>query len=161
MQIAKDAVVLIHYTLTNDTGETLDSSSDGDPLAYLQGNGNLIPGLENALEGKQAGDKLTVKIAPSEGYGEYDKALVQSVPRRSFKGVGNVQIGMQFQVQTEQGVRAVTVTNIAGDMVTVDGNHPLAGQNLNFDVEVTEVRAATDEELAHGHVHGPGGHHHE
>jgi FKBP-type peptidyl-prolyl cis-trans isomerase SlyD len=160
MQIAKDAVVTIHYTLKNDAGETLDSSAGGDPLVYLQGNGNLIPGLENALEGKQAGDKVSVKVSPGEGYGEYDKALVQQVPRRSFKGIANVQVGMQFQVQSDRGPRAVTVTHVVGDMVTVDGNHPLAGQNLNFDVEVAEVRVATDEELAHGHVHGPGGHHH-
>lgn len=160
MQITKDAVVTIHYTLKNDAGETLDSSAGSDPLAYLQGNGNLIPGLENALEGKQAGDKLSVKIAPKDGYGEYDNALVQQVPRRSFKGIANVQAGMQFQVQSPQGPRMVTVSKVIGDMVTVDGNHPLAGQNLNFDVEVTDVRAATEEELAHGHVHGPGGHHH-
>jgi FKBP-type peptidyl-prolyl cis-trans isomerase SlyD len=160
MQIAKDAVVSIHYTLKNDAGETVDSSAGGDPLAYLQGNGNLVPGLENALEGKQAGDKVSVKVSPNDGYGEYDKSLVQQVPRRSFKGVPNIQVGMQFQVQSGQGPRAVTVTNVIGDMVTVDGNHPLAGQNLNFDVEIAEVRVATDEELAHGHVHGPGGHHH-
>jgi FKBP-type peptidyl-prolyl cis-trans isomerase SlyD len=160
MQIAKDAVVTIHYTLKNDAGETLDSSAGSDPLAYLQGNGNLIPGLENALQGKQAGDKVSVKVQPGEGYGEYDKSLVQQVPRRSFKGIANVQVGMQFQVDSNQGPRAVTVTNVVGDMVTVDGNHPLAGQNLHFDVEITDVRAATDEELSHGHVHGPGGHHH-
>lgn len=160
MQVAKDAVVTIHYTLKNDAGETLDSSAGSDPLAYLQGNGNLIPGLENALEGKTTGDKVSVKVAPGEGYGEYDKGLVQQVPRRSFKGIANVQVGMQFQVNSDNGPRAVTVTNVVGDMVTVDGNHPLAGQNLNFDVEITDVRAATEEELAHGHVHGPGGHHH-
>jgi FKBP-type peptidyl-prolyl cis-trans isomerase SlyD len=160
MQVTQDAVVSIHYTLTNDQGETLDSSAGGEPLAYLHGNGNLIPGLENALNGKQAGDKLTVKVAPAEGYGEYDKALVQRVPRRSFKGVADVQVGMQFQVQSGGGPRMVTVTQVAGDMVTVDGNHSLAGQTLNFDVEVTDVRAATEEELAHGHVHGPDGHHH-
>jgi FKBP-type peptidyl-prolyl cis-trans isomerase SlyD len=160
MLIAKDAVVTLHYTLKNDAGETLDTSAGGDPLAYLQGNGNLIPGLERALEGKKAGDKLSVKISPSDGYGELDKALVQQVPRRSFKGIANIQVGMQFQVQTPEGPRAVTVTNVVGDMVTVDGNHPLAGQNLNFDVEVTDVRTATEEELSHGHVHGPGGHHH-
>jgi FKBP-type peptidyl-prolyl cis-trans isomerase SlyD len=160
MQIASDAVVSIHYTLTDDAGETLDSSAGGEPLAYLHGKGNLIPGLENALAGKQAGDKLQVKIAPADGYGEYDKSLLQNVPRRSFKGVGQVQVGMQFQVQSPQGARSVTVTRVAGDMVTVDGNHPLAGKNLNFDVEITEVRVATEEELAHGHVHGPGGHHH-
>jgi FKBP-type peptidyl-prolyl cis-trans isomerase SlyD len=160
MQIAKDAVVTIHYTLKNDAGETLDSSAGGEPLAYLQGNGNLIPGLESALEGKQVGDKLSVKVSPSEGYGEFDKSLVQQVPRRSFKGIGNVQVGMQFQVQSDGGARAVTVTKVVGDMVTVDGNHPLAGQNLNFEVEITDVRTATEEELSHGHVHGPGGHHH-
>jgi FKBP-type peptidyl-prolyl cis-trans isomerase SlyD len=160
MQIATDAVVSIHYTLTDDAGETLDSSAGGEPLAYLHGKGNLIRGLEDALTGKQAGDKLQVTVAPANGYGEYDKALIQNVPRRSFKGVGNVQVGMQFQVQSPQGARMVTVTRVAGDMVTVDGNHPLAGKNLNFDVEIAEVRTASEEELAHGHVHGPGGHHH-
>lgn len=160
MQITQDAVVSIHYTLTNDKGETLDSSAGGEPLAYLHGNGNLIPGLENALNGKQAGDKLSLKIAPADGYGEYNKALVQRVPRRSFRGVSDMRVGMQFQVQSDTGPRSVTVTQVAGDMVTVDGNHALAGQNLNFEVEITEVRAATAEELSHGHVHGPGGHHH-
>ena len=158
MQIAPDAVVLIHYTLTDDSGKKLDAS-EGEPLAYLHGNGNLIPGLERELEGKSAGDKLSVKIAAADAYGEYDKELVQRIPRRALKGVGNVTVGMQLQTQSAHGVRAVTVTQIAGDMVTIDGNHPLAGQNLNFDVEIAEVRAATEEELAHGHVHGPGGHH--
>ena len=160
MQISQNAVVSIHYTLTNDKGETLDSSSGGDPLTYLHGNGNLIPGLERQLDGKQAGDKLTAKVTAAEGYGEYDKSLVQKVPRRSFRGVADVNVGMQFQVQSNSGPRMVTVTQVQGDMVTVDGNHALAGQDLNFDVEVTDVRAATDEEIAHGHVHGPGGHHH-
>lgn len=160
MQITQDAVVSIHYTLTNDKGETLDSSDGGEPLVYLHGNGNLIAGLENALNGKQAGDKLSVKIVPADGYGEYNKALIQRVPRRSFRGISDVRAGMQFQMQSETGPRSVTVTHVAGDMVTVDGNHALAGQNLNFDVEVTEVRSATEEELSHGHVHGPGGHHH-
>lgn len=160
MQIAQDTVVVIHYTLKDDAGATVDTSDGGDPLAYIHGNGNLVPGLENALEGKRAGDKVSVKILPADGYGDYDKGLVQRVPRRSFKGVADVRPGMQFQVQSEQGPRSVTVTNVAGDMVTVDGNHPLAGKNLNFDVEVVEVRAPSEEELAHGHVHGPGGHHH-
>jgi len=160
MQIAQDTVVSIHYTLTDDAGETVDSSAGGDPLFYLHGNGNLVPGLENALEGKQAGDKIKVTVAPADGYGEYDKQLVQRVPRRAFKGVADVKTGMQFQVQSDQGPRSVTVTNVAGDMVTVDGNHPLAGKNLNFAVEVMEVRQPSEEELAHGHVHGPGGHHH-
>ncbi|HEY8539331.1 MAG TPA: peptidylprolyl isomerase [Steroidobacteraceae bacterium] len=160
MQVTQDTVVSIHYTLTDDAGNTLDTSLGGEPLAYLHGNGNLIPGLENALEGKKVGDKVSVKVPPSEAYGEYDKSLVQQVPRRAFKGIADVQVGMQFQVSTPMGPRAVTVTNIVGDLVTVDGNHPLAGQHLNFDVEVTDIRAATEEELAHGHVHGPGGHDH-
>jgi len=161
MLIAQDKVVLIHYTLKNDSGEVIDSSSGGDPLAYIHGQGNIIPGLEKALEGKQSGDKLNVRVEPSDGYGERDDGLVQQVPRRAFGGAPNVQPGMQFHAQTSQGqTRVVTVTRIQGDMVTVDGNHPLAGENLHFDVEVTEVRDATEEELEHGHVHGPGGHHH-
>ena len=161
MLIAQDKVVLIHYTLKNDSGEVLDSSSGGDPLAYIHGQGNLIAGLEKALEGRQSGDKLNVSVEPSEGYGERDDSLVQQVPRRAFGGAPNVQPGMQFHAQTSQGhTRVVTVTRIQGDMVTVDGNHPLAGENLHFDVEVAEVRDATEEELEHGHVHGPGGHHH-
>ncbi len=159
MQVAQNAVVSIHYTLTNDQGETLDSSAGGDPLTYLHGNGNLIPGLERELDGKQAGDKLTVKVPAADAYGVYDKSLVQQVPRRSFRGVANVSVGMQFQVPSNAGPRMVTVTNVVGDMVTVDGNHALAGQDLNFAVEITEVREATEEEIAHGHVHGPGGHH--
>jgi FKBP-type peptidyl-prolyl cis-trans isomerase SlyD len=160
VNIAQDAVVSIHYTLTNEAGETIDSSAGGDPLAYLHGNGNLIPGLERELDGKKAGDKFSVKIAPADGYGEYDKALLQRVPRRSLRGVKDVRVGLQLQAQTQHGARTVTVTQIVGDMVTLDANHPLAGQSLSFDIEVTDVRAATEEELAHGHVHGPGGHHH-
>ena len=152
--------MLIHYTLTNDQGEVLDSSSGGEPLAYLHGSGNIIPGLEKALEGKQAGDKLVVKVAPADGYGERNDALIQQVPKRAFQGVAQIQPGMSFTAQSSQGPMQVTVTAVAGDMVTVDGNHPLAGETLNFDVEVTEVRKATLEELSHGHVHGPGGHHH-
>jgi FKBP-type peptidyl-prolyl cis-trans isomerase SlyD len=160
MLIAQDKVVLIHYTLTNDDGKVLDSSSGREPLAYLHGKGNIISGLESALDGKQAGDKLNVRVEPAEGYGVRDDALVQQVPRRQFGGA-NLKPGMQFHAQTSQGhARVVTVTRVVGDMVTVDGNHPLAGEALNFDVEVAEVRDATQEELEHGHVHGPGGHHH-
>src|SRR5690606_16978495 len=112
------------------------------------------------LEGKSAGDKFSVKIPAADAYGDYDQSLVQRVPRRVLKGISNLHVGMQLQAQSAQGVRAVTVTQIVGDMVTIDANHPLAGQNLNFDVEIAEVRAATPEELAHGHVHGPGGHDH-
>ena len=159
MVVAADKVVLIHYTLTNDAGNVLDSSSGREPLAYIQGHNNLISGLEKALEGKAAGDKVSVKIAPADGYGEYDAEKVQRVPRRQFGGVKNLQPGMQFQAQTSSGeVRVITIKSIQGDMVTVDGNHELAGQNLNFDVEIVEVRDATQDELEHGHVHGPGDH---
>lgn len=158
--VAADKVVLIHYTLTDDSGKVLDSSSGGEPLAYIQGHGNLIPGLERELEGKTAGTKLSVRVSPEDGYGVRDPALVQRVPLRAFGGT-KVQPGMQFQAQDSSGhPRVVTVMGIQGDMVTVDGNHALAGQNLNFEVEITEVRDATTEELEHGHVHGPGGHHH-
>jgi FKBP-type peptidyl-prolyl cis-trans isomerase SlyD len=160
MTIAQDQVVSIHYTLTDDAGEVIDSSAQGEPLSYLHGHGNLIPGLERELTGRKAGDRLQVKIAPADGYGEYDRELVQSVPRRALKGIPEVKVGMRLQAQSPEGTRAVTVTHLAGDMVTLDGNHPLAGKNLNFAVEVTAVRAATAEELEHGHVHGAGGHHH-
>lgn len=160
MEIAQDSVVSIHYTLTNDAGEVLDSSSGSDPLAYLQGHGNLIPGLERELAGKKTGDKLKVRIAPTDAYGEQDDSLIQEVPRSAFAGIADLQVGMQFQAQSNHGPRTVTITKVAGDLITVDGNHPLAGQHLNFAVEVTDVRAATEEELSHGHVHGPNGHHH-
>jgi FKBP-type peptidyl-prolyl cis-trans isomerase SlyD len=160
MEITQQRVVTIHYTLTNDAGEVLDSSRGADPLAYLHGAGNIIPGLENALAGKRAGDKLTVRVEPAQGYGERDDRLVQSVPRRAFQGIADIQPGMTFHAESSNGPMRVTVTRVAGDMVTVDGNHPLAGEHLNFDVEVADVRAATDEELSHGHVHGPGGHQH-
>jgi len=160
MQAGDNTVVLIHYTLTSDAGETLDSSEGREPLGYLHGFGNIIPGLENALTGKQAGDKLKVSIKPEEAYGVREEALVQVVPRSAFGGAQDLEVGMQFQAQTPQGVRVVTIVEVEGDDITLDGNHPLAGETLHFDVEVTAVRAATQEELAHGHVHGEGGHHH-
>jgi FKBP-type peptidyl-prolyl cis-trans isomerase SlyD len=160
MVVAADKVVLIHYTLKNDEGKVIDSSAGGDPLAYIHGHGNLIPGLERELEGKPTGERLSVKIAPTDGYGERNPSLLQRVPKRSFGGSA-VKPGMQFQAQTSSGeARIATVTGVQGDMVMVDMNHPLAGENLHFEVEITEIRDATEEELAHGHVHGPGGHHH-
>lgn len=160
MLIADRAVVCIHYTLTNDKGEVLDSSEGREPLAYLHGQGNIIAGLESALLGKTAGDKLTVRIEPAQGYGVRDERMVQQVPRRAFQGVKDLKVGMRFQSQGPEGPTSVAVTRVAGDMVTVDGNHPLAGEHLNFAVEITEVREASAEELSHGHVHGAGGHHH-
>jgi FKBP-type peptidyl-prolyl cis-trans isomerase SlyD len=153
-------VVLIHYTLKDDDGKVLDSSDGGEPLAYIQGHGNLVPGLEKALEGKQDGDAVAVTLSPDEGYGTRNEALVQRVPKRSLQGSGEIRKGMQFRAQTDEGLRVFIVTAVVGDMVSLDGNHPLADQTLHFDVEVVSVRAATAEELEHGHVHGAGGHHH-
>jgi FKBP-type peptidyl-prolyl cis-trans isomerase SlyD len=160
VQIAADAVVLIHYTLKDDNGKVLDSSAGGEPLAYIQGHGNLVPGLEKALEGKEGGSTVAVTVSPADGYGTRSEALVQRVPKRSLQGSGEIRKGMQFRAQTEEGMRLFTAIAIAGDMVTLDGNHPLADQTLHFDVEVVSVRDATTEELEHGHVHGAGGHHH-
>jgi FKBP-type peptidyl-prolyl cis-trans isomerase SlyD len=160
MQIAQDSVVNIQYTLRNSSGEVLDSSSDREPLVYIHGNGNLVPGVEKALQGRKAGDKLSFEVAPADGYGVRDDSLVQDVPRSAFEGVTELRAGMQFQADSNHGPRTVLVTQVGPETVTVDGNHPLAGQTLHFDVEVTQVRAATEEELEHGHVHGEGGHHH-
>ena len=160
MEITESRVVLMHYTLTNNKGETIDSSRGGEPLAFIAGSGGIIPGLEKALLGKKAGDALKVSVPPEEAYGVHDPKLIQQMPRRAFKGVGNLRVGQQLQAQSGHGMRVITIVAMAGDMVTVDGNHALAGETLNFDVEITEVRAATAEEMSHGHVHGPGGHHH-
>ena len=159
MAITQDSVVTIHYTLKDDAGAVIDSSASGEPLAYLHGHGNIVPGLERELTGHNAGETLSVRVTPAEGYGEYDKELVQSVPRRALRGIKDVQAGMHLHAQTEAGTRTVTVTRVQGDMVTLDANHPLAGKNLNFDIQIEGVRQATEEELSHGHVHGPGGHH--
>jgi FKBP-type peptidyl-prolyl cis-trans isomerase SlyD len=153
-------VVLIHYTLKDDKGEVIDSSAGGEPLAYIQGHGNLVPGLEKALEGKQDGNTVAVSIAPADGYGVRDETLIQRVPKRSLQGAGEIKKGQQFQARTDDGMRLFTVKAVVGDMVTLDGNHPLADQTLNFDVNIVSVREATSEELEHGHVHGAGGHHH-
>jgi len=156
MQITKDKVASIHYTLKDNTGTVLDSSEGREPLHYLHGAGNLIIGMEEGLEGKVKGDKLNLQIAPAKAYGEKDSTLIQKVPRTAFGGQ-EVKNGMQFS--TNQG-GVVTVTEVGLDSITVDANHPLAGVELNFIVEVVDVREATAEELSHGHVHGPGGHHH-
>jgi FKBP-type peptidyl-prolyl cis-trans isomerase SlyD len=160
MQIAERSVASFHYTLTNDAGDVLDSSDGREPLAYLHGAGNIVPGLEREMTGHIAGDKFSVDVAPEDGYGTYIDELVQVVPRKSFEGVDDLAVGMQFQAQTGQGPIAVVVTEIEDDQVTVDGNHPLAGETLHFAIEIAEVREASAEEIKHGHVHGAGGHHH-
>jgi FKBP-type peptidyl-prolyl cis-trans isomerase SlyD len=160
MQVAKDKVVTIDYTLTGPQGNVLDSSQGRGPLAYLHGAGNIIPGLEQALEGKNEGEKLSVNVPPDQGYGSRDERMVQSVPRERFRGVENIQPGMQFQANTPAGSRVVTVVAVDPQNVRVDANHPLAGVPLKFDVTVVGVRDASAEELSHRHVHGAGGHQH-
>ncbi|MBK5279882.1 MAG: peptidylprolyl isomerase [Bacteroidia bacterium] len=156
MQIAKHKVASIHYTLTDNDGKILDSSVGREPLNYIHGAGNLIPGMEEGMLGKIKGDKFDLKVPPEKGYGVKSDKMLQKVPRSSF-GKQPVEIGMQFQTDNGQ---VVTITNIDLDSITVDGNHPLAGVELNFAVEILEVREATPDEISHGHVHGPGGHHH-
>ena len=160
MQIATNSIVSFDYTLTNGDGQVLDTSSGKQPLSYLHGAGNIIPGLESELTGKQVGDNVKVTVAPAEAYGERDEKLVQPVPRAAFKGIDQIQPGMQFTAQSPQGARIVTVVAVADEQVTIDANHPLAGQTLHFDVTIRDVREATEDELNHGHAHGPGGAHH-
>ena len=160
MQITKDKVATIDYTLKNDAGDVLDSSVGGEPLAYLHGASNIIPGLEDALEGQSAGNEIEVSVPPEQGYGVRNESLKQQVDRKEFEGVDDLQVGMQFRVPSEQGDMVIRVSEIQDDNVTVDGNHELAGMTLHFAVTVKDVRDATDEEKSHGHVHGPGGHHH-
>lgn len=155
MNITKHKVAAIHYTLRDSEGNVLDSSQGRDPLYYLHGENNLIPGMEEGLEGRSAGDKLNLDVPPEKGYGKRDPQLIEEVPRGAF-GNQNIEVGMQFEANDGQ---VITITQVGPNTVTVDGNHPLADQNLHFDVEVLEVREATADELEHGHVHGPGGHH--
>lgn len=160
MQVGSRTVVAIDYTLKDASGAVIDTSSGGEPLAYVHGVGAIIPGLEAALAGRESGDRVEVTVEPAEGYGERDLALIQTVSRDQFRGVGDVAVGMQFEAHGPGGGRIVTVVGVEGERVTLDANHPLAGKTLHFDVTVREVRAATDDELQHRHVHGAGGHHH-
>lgn len=154
MKIETNKVVSIHYELTNEAGETLDSSSGKDPLTYLHGTGALIPGLEKELEGKNQGDELTAVIPPEQAYGELDQNLIRDVDRAAFGDVEKLEPGMQFQASgNNDSVQVISVVEVKEDVVTVDANHPLAGMTLTFDVKVDDVREATEEELAHGHAH--------
>ena len=161
MKVGKDKVVLMHYTLKNDAGDVIDSSDGADPLPFLQGHGNIIPGLESALEGSKVGDKLEVSIKPEEGYGVRMKDAIQEIPSSALKGVDEVKVGMQLQSQDKDGnAFLVNVIKIEDDKITVDANHPLAGQTLHFSVSIESIRKAEDEELSHGHVHADGQHNH-
>jgi FKBP-type peptidyl-prolyl cis-trans isomerase SlyD len=159
MNISSGKVATIDYTLTDETGEVLDQSKEEGPLSYLHGFGNIIPGLEAALEGRTTGDALKVEVAPSDAYGERDEELVNAIERERFPQQ-DIKTGMRFHAHTEHGSRMLTVIAVDEDEVTIDANHPLAGKKLSFDVKVIEVRDATKEELEHGHVHGAHGHEH-
>jgi len=156
MQIAKNKVVSIHYTLKNDAGTVIDSSEGDAPLVYLHGAQNIIPGLEKALEGKVSDDALEVSIDAVDAYGEYNKELTQVVPSSMFEGVDTLEPGMEFQAETADGMQVIRIAAVNGDEVTIDGNHPLAGERLHFDVNVAEVRDATADEISHGHIHSEG-----
>ncbi|MEP5566206.1 MAG: peptidylprolyl isomerase [Halioglobus sp.] len=152
--IGDKLVVTIHYTLTDESGETIDSSEGQEPLAYLHGAGNLIPGLERELVGKTAGASLRATIAPEDGYGEFHPELIETVPREAFEGVDQIEAGMAFEAEGSDGqARRIVVKEVSDDGIIIDGNHPLAGVELNFDVQVIDVREASEEEIAHGHVH--------
>ncbi len=154
LMIGDKMVVSMHYTLTDNDGKVLDSSEGAEPLDYLHGAGNIIPGLETALIGKVADDALKVTVEPKEGYGELIPELIQKVNKSAFEGVDNLEPGMAFEAQGPDGqAQRVVISAVEGDEVTVNGNHPLAGVTLNFDVKIVGVRDATEEEIAHGHVH--------
>ncbi|GHV74180.1 peptidyl-prolyl cis-trans isomerase [Spirochaetia bacterium] len=157
MNITKDRVVSINYTLTNDQNQVLDSTGDGpaaEPFLYLHGHQNIVPGLERALEGKEAGDSFKISVSAADAYGERNDKFITTVPLDRFSGADKVEEGMQFHAETPEGeLQMITVTKVDGKNVTIDANHPMAGQNLNFAVSVVDVREANEEELQHGHVH--------
>ncbi|AZQ09583.1 peptidylprolyl isomerase [Shewanella khirikhana] len=163
MKITKHSAVTIHYRLSDQQDQLIESSFEADPMVYLHGAENLIPGLESALEGKAAGENLEVTVDCEQAYGPYHDGLRQEVPLEAFGGIEDIVPGMRFIAETEMGQRPVQVTEVLDNSVIVDGNHPLAGQSLTFYVEVVDVREASAEEVAHGHIHahgGCGGHHH-
>lgn len=154
LPIGDATIVSIHYKLTDTEGAVIDSSEGADPLKYLHGAGNIIPGLESALAGKTQGDSLQVVVSPDQGYGEHQPELVQVVPLSAFQGVDDVEVGMAFNAQGADGSeRRIVVREVDGENITVDGNHELAGIDLHFSVDIVDVREATDEEKSHGHAH--------
>ena len=155
MESNDNSVVSIHYKLSNDAGTILDQSTENNPLIYLHGKGNIVTGLEKALTGKAIGDTLDVTVTPDEGYGNREDYMIETVNRSMFEGLDEISIGKQFHAEGNTGPVVVTVTKMEDDDITIDGNHPLAGENLNFAIEVVAIRDATEDELEHGHIHGP------
>jgi FKBP-type peptidyl-prolyl cis-trans isomerase SlyD len=159
MQISDFKAVILDYVTRDQSGEIIDSSANDGYLTYIHGTENLIPALEQALTGHRQGDKLSVSIPCEEAYGERDESLIEGVPRENFPGVEQIAVGMQFQTEMEEGAPfLVTVVEVDEATVTVDGNHPMAGKDLNFDLEIIEVREASADEIEHGHVHHDGDH---
>ncbi|MGE0614454.1 MAG: peptidylprolyl isomerase [Bacteriovoracia bacterium] len=157
----KTRVISFNYKLTNSQGETLDSSEGGAPLSFLEGQGQIIPGLERQLSPLKKGEKKVIQVKAADAYGERDDRLVINMSRAELPNSGDLTVGDQFEADTQGGeTQLLTVTALTPEQVTLDANHPLAGQDLTFDIEVMEIREATKEEMSHGHVHGPGGHHH-
>jgi FKBP-type peptidyl-prolyl cis-trans isomerase SlyD len=162
MIIEPNSVVTMHFSVYSEDKTQIDSSREGDPMVYLQGSRHLIDGLEKAMLGKEVGDQFKLSVKPSEAYGERQEALMQAVPKDMFKGM-DIEPGMQFRATTDDGEQSVIIVEVTEEEVVVDGNHPLAGLTLLFDVEILDIREATSEEIAHGHAHGPEGsceHHH-
>ena len=154
MTVKKDKVVEMHYTLKNDAGDVIDSSKDKEPMPFIQGHGNIIPGLESALEGMKIGESCDVSVKPEEGYGAYNSEAVQEIQKSALQGIDNLEVGMQLQSQDEKGNPFIVhIKSINEDTVTIDANHPLAGETLHFSVSIENVREASKEELEHGHVH--------
>ena len=160
MAIAKDTVVQFHYTLKDANGTVIEASHGNEPMAYLHGHGNIIPGLEDAMLGKEAGDEFTATVAPENAYGKRDETAIQRIPAKHLQGAKKWKKGMVAHVETDQGLRQVTVLKVGKFMVDVDANHPFAGKELTFEVKIEEMRPATAEEIQHGHAHGIGGHQH-
>ena len=159
MKIAPNTVITLNYVLKNEAGDILDECSDGS-FCYLHGASNIIPGLESALEGKTSNETFSLSLEPKEGYGEYNPEMTQMVTREMFGDVEKIEPGMQFYAESETGDQIViTIAAVDGENITIDGNHPLAGQTLNYDISIVDVREATEEEIAHGHVHSHGHHH--
>ncbi|MDQ6961688.1 MAG: peptidylprolyl isomerase [Mariprofundaceae bacterium] len=157
MQISKHKAVTIHYTLTGSDDAVIDSSRDGEPLDYIHGLGILVPGLEEVLEEKTAGDRVVVTLPPKDGYGERSEELLEKIERNKFEFDGEIEVGMRFEAETQDGVDLVEVIAVDETHISIDANHPLAGKTLHFDVEVIAIRDATEEEVTHGHVHGEEG----
>lgn len=160
MKIADGMAVTMAYVLKDDAGAVIDTSEGDEPLEYLHGAGEIVPGLEKAMTGKAVGDKVEVKVGPDEGYGKHHPEGIQEVPRAAFEGIDDIKAGMRFQAEGPDGASLIQVVEVKGDKVVIDANHPLAGKTLHFAIEVLAIREATEEERDHGHVHGADGHDH-